>query len=69
MSAEWVVRDEQQIRPISTNQKTLFAPVNLSLMHFMQNIQVTINPFCAKNFKTNYNVAPYGNHGTERVTL
>jgi hypothetical protein len=28
-----------------------------------------MNPFCAKNFKTNYNVTPYGDHGTERVKL
>jgi hypothetical protein len=26
-----------------------------------------MNPFCAKNLKTNYNVTPYGDHGTERV--
>ena len=26
-----------------------------------------MNPFCAKNIKTNYNVMPYGDHGTERV--
>jgi hypothetical protein len=33
------------------------------MMHF------TKNPFCAKNFKSNYNVAPYGDHGTERVKV
>jgi hypothetical protein len=26
-----------------------------------------MNPFCAKNLKTNYNVVPYGDHGTERA--
>ena len=26
-----------------------------------------MNPFCAKNLKTAYNVTPYGDHGTERV--
>jgi hypothetical protein len=26
-----------------------------------------INPFCAQNLKANYNVMPYGDHGTERV--
>jgi hypothetical protein len=26
-----------------------------------------MNPVCAKNLKTNYNVTPYGDHGTERV--
>jgi hypothetical protein len=26
-----------------------------------------MNPLCAKNLKTNYNVSPYGDHGTERV--
>jgi hypothetical protein len=35
--------------------------VNLSLLHFNQNIQETVNPFCAKN------VVSYGDHGTERV--
>jgi hypothetical protein len=28
-----------------------------------------MNPFCAKHLKTNYNVTPYGDHGTERVKL
>jgi hypothetical protein len=55
------------IQPTSTNQKTLFAPVNLSLMHFTDHIQVPLNTFCAKNFKTNYGVVPNGDHGTERV--
>jgi hypothetical protein len=67
MSAEWAAHPSQPIQPTSTNQKSLFAKVNLSLMHFIQNIQVPMNPFCAKNFKTNYNVVPYGDHGTERV--
>jgi hypothetical protein len=26
-----------------------------------------MNPFCAKILKTNYNVTPFGDHGTERV--
>ena len=26
-----------------------------------------MNPFCATNLKTNYNMTPYGDHGTERV--
>jgi hypothetical protein len=43
------------IQPTSTNQKTLFAIVNLSLMHFTSNIQIPMNPFHAKNLKTNYN--------------
>jgi hypothetical protein len=28
-----------------------------------------MNPFGAKIGKTNYNVVPYGDHGTERVKL
>jgi hypothetical protein len=28
-----------------------------------------MNPLCAKKLKTNYNVTPYGNRGTERVNL
>ena len=28
-----------------------------------------MSPFCAQNLKTNYNVVPFGNHGTERLTL
>jgi hypothetical protein len=67
MSAEWAARPSRPIQPTSKNQKTLFAPVNLSLMHFIQNIQIPMNPLCAKNFKTNYSVTPYGEHGTERV--
>jgi hypothetical protein len=52
----------------STNQKTLlFDPMNLSLMHFIKNIQVLMKPLCSKNFKTNDNMVPFGDHGTERV--
>jgi hypothetical protein len=67
MSAEWDAHPSQPIQPTSTNRKTLFATVKLSLLHFTQNIQISINPFCAKILKTNYNVVPYGDHGTERV--
>jgi hypothetical protein len=67
MSAEWAVRNEQPILPTSINQKTIFAPVNLSLMHFTQNIEIPMNPFCAKTFKANYHMVTYGDHGTERV--
>jgi hypothetical protein len=28
-----------------------------------------MNPFCAKNLKTNCNVTPYGEHDTERVNV
>jgi hypothetical protein len=48
MSAEWAARRSQPIQITSTNEKTLFASGNLSLMHFIQNIQVPINHFCAK---------------------
>ena len=67
MSAEWAAHSLQPIQPTSINQKTLFAAVNLSLMHVIPNIQVPVNPFCAKSLKTNYNVVPYVTHGTERV--
>jgi hypothetical protein len=59
------VRTEQPIPLTSTNQKTLFARGNLSLMHFLQSSN---EPFLCQNFKTNYNVGPYGDHGTERVS-
>ena len=26
-----------------------------------------MNPFCTKNFRTKYNVVPYGDHGTNWV--
>jgi hypothetical protein len=39
-------------------------------MHFIQGYENTNEPFTyAKNFKTNYNVVRYGDHGTERVKL
>jgi hypothetical protein len=46
MSAEWAERDEQPILPTSTNQKTLFATVNL--IHFTEDLKVPVNPFYAK---------------------
>ena len=57
----------QPIQPTSTNQKTIFAPGNLSLMHFTQENQRSSERFMCQNFRTNYNVAPYGDNGTERV--
>ena len=41
----------------STNQKTLFGTINLSLMHFTKNIRIPESLFCAKSFQTNYIVA------------
>jgi hypothetical protein len=35
----------------ATNQNIHFATVNISLMHFIQNIQFPMNPFCAKTLK------------------
>ena len=35
----------------------------------LQDIQIPMNPFCAKNFKMNSNMVPYGDHGTERVNI
>jgi hypothetical protein len=40
--------------------KRVFATVNLSLMHFTQDIQSFSEPLLHQNL-------PYGNHGTERV--
>jgi hypothetical protein len=49
MLAEWAARAEPPIQPTSTNQKTLFFSVNLSLMLFNQNIQISNEPFlCQK---------------------
>jgi hypothetical protein len=49
MSAEWAVRDEQPIQPTSTNQMTLFATVNLSLLDFPPKYPNFIEPFlCQK---------------------
>ena len=59
----------QPIQPTSTNQKTPFAPVNLSMMHFIQNIQIPMKPFSCQNFKANYTAVPYADHGTERVKV
>jgi hypothetical protein len=53
MSAEWAAHPLQPIQPTFTNKKTLFATVNLSLMHFRRNIQVPMNPFRAKTLKLN----------------
>jgi hypothetical protein len=69
MSAEWAARPSQPIQPTSTNQKTHFTPVNLSLMHFTKDIPSSNEPFLCQNLKTNYNynLVPYGAHGTEKV--
>jgi hypothetical protein len=45
MSAEWAARPSQPIQPTSTNQKTLFAPVNLSPTHFTQEYPNANEPF------------------------
>jgi hypothetical protein len=66
MSAEWTARPSQPIQPTSTNQNTLVASDPLTDA-FHPKFQIPMNPFCAKNLKTNYNVMPYGDHGTERV--
>ena len=51
MLAEWAARPSQPIQPTSTNQKTLFATANLSLMHYTEDIQIPMNPFCARTLK------------------
>jgi hypothetical protein len=38
------------IQPTSTNQKTLFATVNLSLMHLTQNIEIPMRVKCGKYY-------------------
>jgi hypothetical protein len=50
-------------------QKILFAIVNLSPLHFTQDIHIPMNPFLCQNLKTIYNVVPYGDHRTERVSF
>ena len=44
----WAVHLSQPIHPTSTHQKTLFTPVNRSLMHFAKHNHITMNTFCAK---------------------
>jgi hypothetical protein len=39
MLAEWSVHPLQAIQPTSTNQKTIFAKVNLALNHFTPDIK------------------------------
>jgi hypothetical protein len=51
ISTEWAAHPSQPSQPTSTNQKATLAPVNLSLMHFIQNIHVSTNPFCANTLK------------------
>jgi hypothetical protein len=65
MSAEWAAHSSQSIQPTSTTQKTLFGPVNLSLMHFIKYIKGEMNPFSFKTIKKD--IVSYGDHGTERV--
>ena len=48
MSAEWAARPSQLFQRTPTDQTTPFAIINISLLHFTENIQVQINPFCAK---------------------
>jgi hypothetical protein len=50
MSDVWAARPWQAKRPTSTHQETLFTSVNLSLLHFTQDVKVQMNPFCAANF-------------------
>jgi hypothetical protein len=67
MSWVWAAHPVQPILATSTHQKTLFATVILSLLHFTQNIKVHINSFCAKSLQLTvigWNKSPYG---TERI--
>ena len=45
------LRGATYTHPTSTHQKTLLTPVNLSLLHFTQDIPVPMNTFCAKTLK------------------
>jgi hypothetical protein len=63
MSAEWAARPSQPIQHPPIERHSL--PQWTS--HWCMSPKK--NPFCAKNLKTNYNVTPYGGHGTERVNL
>ena len=69
MSNIWAACPLQPIGPTSTRQKTFFTPVNLSLLQFTHDIQVPMNPMCAKTLKltiqTNYTLVANGDHGTE----
>jgi hypothetical protein len=70
VSAGWAARPSQPIQPTSTNQRRLSTPVNHSLMHFIKYIKSLNEPFQCQHFKTNCNVAPYGDdRDTERVKL
>ena len=48
MSAEWAAHPSQPIQLTSTNRKTLFATVNLSLLHFTLDIKAQMNTFTIK---------------------
>jgi hypothetical protein len=51
MLAEWDARPSQPIQPTSTNQKQVFATVNLSQLHFTQDIKARINSLTPKYVK------------------
>ena len=48
----WDACPSRPIQPTSTHQKTHFAQVILSVMHFIYHIKVQSNPFSAKAFET-----------------
>jgi hypothetical protein len=48
MLTEWAARPLQPIQPTSTNQKILFATVNLLLLHITHDIKAQINTFTPK---------------------
>ena len=69
----WAVREKiygihplQPICLIFTHQKTLFTPVNISLMHFSQILQVPMNPFLyfTYNFTFSLNIPECRRAGT-----
>ena len=69
MLDEWASRPSQPNLPTSTHQETLFAPVNLSLLHFSQDIKAQSNPLCSITNLTHFNGVPKVTHGTEKVNL
>jgi hypothetical protein len=49
--AEWAAHPSPPIQLTSTNQKRLFAKVNLSLLHFTEDIKLILTLFTVKYVK------------------
>ena len=57
------ISDEVDILP----SKDIFCPIYRHTEAHHSGYQSSNKPFMCQNFKTNYNIVPYSNHGTERV--